>query len=66
MSRKSNRKINRARVTTTAEGCTVTTEGNHITLESPKATVTDIRSAKPNREWLDRATRSVAAYEVLA
>ena len=39
MSRKANRKINRAVVTASAEGCRITTDGNHITLESPKANV---------------------------
>jgi len=37
MSRKANRI--RKTTTTTAEGCRITTQGNHITLESPKATV---------------------------
>ena len=54
MSRKANRKINRATVTNTAEGCPVTTNGNEITLESTKATVSQISTARKNRDlaWL--------------
>ena len=39
MSRKANRNVNRASVTQTAEGCTVTTNGNEITMETAKAPV---------------------------
>ena len=53
----------------------VSTVRETITLETPKATVTNIsfaegrraaRERNKNREWLDIATRSVAAYEVLS
>lgn len=59
------RKVNRKRhaiVTTTAEGCRVTTNGSEITLESPKATVTAI--GKANREWLARDVFSTPYAEI--
>jgi len=59
------RKLNRnANTYRTNLGTKVTESKGEITLETPKASVTPI--GKANREWLDTATRSVAAYEVLA
>jgi len=50
------RKVNRARYE------------QKLTENAPKATVRDIKTARKNRDysWLDRDTRSVPAYEVLA
>lgn len=50
MSRKANRV--RKNVATTNLGTKVTTRGNEITLETPKATVTNIREAKRDLGWL--------------
>ena len=54
MSRKANRKMNRAVTTRTELGTQVVTEGDSITLSTPKASVTNIAKARDNRElgWL--------------
>lgn len=54
MSRKANRKINRAKRTCTELGLIVTTNGNEITLETRKAPVVNIKRARKNRDlaWL--------------
>jgi hypothetical protein len=51
MSRKANRRVNRAEAFKTSLGTLVTTKGNEITLETPRAKVVQIGTAK-NLAWL--------------